>query len=83
VWCNHGHRSRGRFWHREFHDECCAAASANLARGAQIANTFRAALLAREDGEIMTTGTLTEPEGLDGSLRVGADYVTVIRRKGC
>lgn len=44
--------------------------------------TFREALLVREDGAEVSVGTLFEPEGVDGTLTVGADYVRVTAKMG-
>jgi hypothetical protein len=43
---------------------------------------FRDVLLARDEQAGVRVGTLQEPEGIDGSLLVGRDLVTIVTRSG-
>ncbi len=43
---------------------------------------FRAALLAREAQSGVSVGTLQRPEGIDGTLAVGRDFVTIATGTG-
>jgi hypothetical protein len=44
--------------------------------------TFHEALIARDGRDDMTIGTLHETDGLDGTLFVGADFVSVVTKLG-
>jgi len=44
--------------------------------------TFRDALITRDAQPDTSVGTLHEPEGLDGTLYVGRDFVSVVARMG-
>jgi hypothetical protein len=44
--------------------------------------TFRDALLERDGHEDVTVGTLHDDEGLDGTLYVGADFVSIVAKRG-
>jgi hypothetical protein len=44
--------------------------------------SFADALLARDGHPDSTVGTLHDPEGLDGALWVGSDFVSVVARQG-
>ena len=44
--------------------------------------TFADALRARDGHPDSTVGTLHDPEGLDGALWVGADFVSVVAKLG-
>src|SRR4051812_8190338 len=44
--------------------------------------TFHEALMARDMHPDMTVGTTLDPEGLDGTLFVGGDFVSVVARLG-
>lgn len=53
------------------------------ARGVDVAGgSFRRALELREGAGDATIGTVFDPDGTDGTLRVGADFVTVVARMG-
>jgi hypothetical protein len=49
---------------------------------ANTGRTFREALFARDGVGDMTVGTLHDPEGIDGTLYVGADFLSVVARRG-
>jgi hypothetical protein len=44
--------------------------------------SFRRALELREGGDEVSIGTVFDPDGVDGRLRVGADHVTITARMG-
>jgi hypothetical protein len=46
------------------------------------ARTFHDALKERDAQQDMTVGTVHDPEGLDGALYVGEDFVSVVARLG-
>jgi len=49
---------------------------------ARSSRTFHAALMERDAHPDMTIGTLHDPEGLDGALYVGQDFVSLVARLG-
>lgn len=52
-------------------------------RGVDVAGgSFRRALELREGPQEVSLGTVFEPDGVDGTLRVGADFVTLVARMG-
>ena len=61
----------------EIHDK--AASGGDRARSQR---TFREALLARDGRPDLTVGTIHDPEGLDGALFVGHDFVSVVAKLG-
>jgi hypothetical protein len=44
--------------------------------------TFRDALLARDARADLTIGTVHDPDGLDGTLYVGRDFVSIVAKLG-
>jgi len=52
-------------------------------RGTDVAGgSFRRALELRERDDVASVGTLFDPDGIDGKLVVGADFVTIVARMG-
>jgi hypothetical protein len=49
---------------------------------AKSSRSFHEVLLERDGRDDLTIGTVQEPEGLDGTLHVGADFVSVVTRMG-
>jgi hypothetical protein len=49
---------------------------------AQSSRTFREALLVRDGRDDQSVGTVHDPEGLDGALFVGADFLSVVAKLG-
>jgi hypothetical protein len=66
------------FWY-ELHEK----ASEGGHRGSDAAaGRFMNALLAREQEDLVTVGTVFDPDGIDGKLVVGADHVAIVARGG-
>jgi hypothetical protein len=61
----------------EIHDKASAGGERAMTN-----RTFRAALLARDGRDDLTVGTVHDPEGLDGALYVGSDFVSVVAKLG-
>ena len=70
------HRTPAAPLYIEIHEHATSGGSRAEAR-----RNFHDALLAR-DGHDTSVGTLHDPEGVDGTLRVGTDFVSIVARLG-